>query len=269
MPTPGRLHSRNGITFAEHIRCRRWLPIFVALLGTNLAGLSPATASDTTPLTPVAAITKSMTNHDVTVEAMIASIRAPRSERAPYIVTLTESNASVPLVYWSDMQPQLAPKMKKGNVIRADVTISTYRDNIQLRIKNPDAITLVSAAPEATTNSPAPTEATASPTPPAATATTPPTETVIGKIKDDWANRVVTISGTISGSEAVANGRRLNVQDATGEIAVLIDQKVLSALAVADLQPGRALSVTGPVQLADGKLAVVPETASAVKLVVQ
>jgi DNA/RNA endonuclease YhcR with UshA esterase domain len=228
-------------------------------------------ASDT-PLTPIGTITKSLIDHDVTVQATIASIREPGSGRAPYIVTLTESNASLPLVYWSDMQPQLAPKVKTGNVVRANVTVSVYRDNLQLRIKNPDAITLVSAAPDATTNATAAaatTEAAASPAPSAAVPTVPPVETVIGKIKGDWADRVVIILGTISGSETADKGRRLSVQDATGEIAVVLGEKVLSGLVVTDLQPGRVLTVTAPVKLVDGKLALIPDAASAIKLVHQ
>jgi hypothetical protein len=261
MPMPARPHSRTRITLEEKVGRRWFLPIFVGLLSTILVGLIPAVAGDA-PLTPIPTITKAQTNQSVTVQAAITGIREPSSGRAPYIVTLTESNASLALVYWADMQPQLATKVKTGNVIRANVTISVYRDNLQLRIKSPDAITLVSAAPDSATNGPA---AAATTEPPAPTA--PPTETVIGKIKADWADRVVIVSGTISGSEAADKGQRLSVQDATGEIAVLLGEKVLSALVVTDLQPGRALTVTGPVKLVDGKLTVIPDTASAIKLV--
>jgi DNA/RNA endonuclease YhcR with UshA esterase domain len=275
MPTPARMHLRTSLTSAENAVRAWFLPIFVGLLSTNMVALSPALASDS-PLTPIGTITKSMTNQDVTVQAAIFSIREPRSERAPYTVTLTESNAtsnaSVSLVYWSDMQPQLAPKVKTGNVIRANVTISVYRDRLQLRIKNPDAITLVSAAPESPTNAPAvptTTAAATAPTPPTSTPTAPPAPTVIGKIKADWADRVVIISGTISGSEVAGNGRRLSVQDATGEISVMIRESVVSGLVATDLQTGRALTVTGPVKLIDGKPVIVPDAASAIKLLSQ
>jgi hypothetical protein len=272
MPAPASLHSRNKITFAGNAGRRWFLPIFVGLLSTNLVGLIPGVASDT-PLTPIAAITKSLMNHDVTVQATVASIREPGSPGTPYIVTLTESSASIPLVYWPNMQPQLAPKLKTGNVIRANVTVGAYQDRLQLRIKSADAITLVSAAHDATTNATAAAakpEAAASPAPSAGVPTAPPAETtVIGKIKGDWADRVVTILGTISGFEAADKGRRLSVQDATGEIAVVLGEKVLSGLVVTNLQPGWVLTVTGPVKLVDGKLALIPDTASAIKFVPQ
>jgi len=270
MSAPARLHSPSRITSAGNAG-RYWLlPIFVGLLSTNLVGLISAVAMDA-PLTPIAAIIRSSTNYDITVQATIASVREPSSAHAPYTITLVEGNASIPLVYWPDMQPQLAPKVKTGNVIRANVTVSVYRDHLQLRIKSADAIRLVSASPDATTNTAAAaaTGAAASPTPPAAAPTAPPAETVIGKIKADWVDRVVIISGTVSGSEAADNGRRLSVQDATGEIAVALGEKVLPGLVVTDLQPGRALTVTGPVKLVEGKLTVIPDAASAIKFVPQ
>jgi hypothetical protein len=262
MSKPDHFYLRNGLT-AEHSGCRWFLPIFVAIACTNLVSLPPVLAANgaksevkpklivvsQTPapsaegvLTPIADINKSLTNHEVTVQAAVSNIREPRSERAPYSVTLTEAGASIPLVYWSDMQAQLGSKVKTGNVVRAKVTVSVYRDNLQLRIYDANALEVVGVAGP------------------------PPTATVIGKIKADWVDRAVIISGTISGSETTDKGRQLKVQDATGEIPVVLDEKVLSGLAAAELLPGRALTVTGPVKLYDGKPAVVPEAASAVKL---
>jgi hypothetical protein len=259
MSKPDYLHLRNGLS-AEQPGCRWFLPIFVAIVCTNLVSPAPALAADGAKsavnpkvnepartnapaaeavLTPIASITKSLTNHEVTVQATVSGVREPRSERAPYTVTLTEGDASIPLVYWSDMQPQLGPKAKTGNLVRAKVTVGVYRDNLQLRIHDPNALDVVGVAP---------------------------TATVIGKIKADWVDRAVIISGTISGSEATDKGRQVKVQDATGEIPVVLEEKVLSGLAAAELLPGRALTVTGPVKLYDGKPAVVPEAAGAVKL---
>jgi len=85
--------------------------LFVALLCTNMAKHASALTNEAS-LTPVGSITKELTNQNVTVQAVISSIREPQSARAPYLVSLTESNATLPLVYWSDMQPQLASKVK-------------------------------------------------------------------------------------------------------------------------------------------------------------
>jgi exonuclease VII large subunit len=214
-------------------------------------------AADVT-LTPIAKITKALTNQQITVQAVISSIRPPTSDRAPYVVTLTEGGASTPLVFWSDMQAQLGSKINTGNVIRARVTVSTFRDQIQLRFRGADAIEVVSAVPAVPPATP--------PVAPPTTPPVPPTPTTIGKIKGDWADRVVIISGTISGSDKIDKGQRLSVQDATGEIQVVLGEKALTGLAVTELQPGRALTVTGPVKISEGKPAIIPEAPGAVKL---
>jgi len=270
MPRLDCFRLRSRLTSAEN-PIRRWfLPIFVGVLCTNLAGQAPALASDV-PLTPVAKITKALTNQHITVQATISNIRLPTSERAPYVVTLSEGDASVSLVFWSNLQPQLASKVGTGNVIRANVTVSTFRDQLQLRISNPDAVQLVSGtatlaapAPAAPAAPPATPPPVAPPPPPKAPPT--PTATTIGKIKGDWADRVVIISGTISGSDKIDKGQRLSVQDATGEIQVVLGEKALTGLAVTELQPGRALTVTGPVKISEGKPAIIPEAPGAVKL---
>src|SRR6266404_4168077 len=75
------------------------LSLFVALLCTNMAKPAAALANDAS-LTPVGSITKALTNHDVTVQAVISNVREPQSPRAPYNVSLTEGGATLPLIYW-------------------------------------------------------------------------------------------------------------------------------------------------------------------------
>ena len=246
----------------------RWLlSLFVGLLCTNMA--TPATAlTNEASLTPVGSITKTLTNHEVTVQAVISSVREPTSARAPYNVRLTEGSATLPLVYWSDMQPQLASKVKVGNTIRVTALVSVYHDTLQLRLGSATALDVVSvaAAPAGTaTNA----TATAAPPVPAPSPTAPPAATVIGAIKADWVDRVVIISGTIAASDTIEKTQRLSVQDATGEIQVVLGEKALSGLSAAQLQPGRALTVTGPVKLENGTRTIVPEAAGAVKLAPQ
>jgi DNA/RNA endonuclease YhcR with UshA esterase domain len=271
MPKPDYFHSMSTLISAD-APARRWfLPIFVAILCTNLAGPISALASDVA-LTPVASITKSLTNHQITVQAVISNIRPPTSERAPYIVTLTQGEASAPLVFWSDMQTQLGSKITTGNVIRARVKVSTYRDQIQLRIANADAIEVVSGVTASATPTAPATPANPQAGAPPATPPTPaptPMMTVIGKIKGDWVDRVVVVSGTISGSDKIDKGIRLSIQDATGEIQVVLGEKLLTTLPVAELQPGRALSVTGPIKVYEGKPAIIPDAPGAVALAAQ
>ena len=257
--------SPDKITSAEKSPPRWLLPIFVAIAWTNLVGPVPTLLAEE-PLTPIASIDVSLTNQAITVQAIVSAIREPSGGHAPYIVSLTESNSTVPLVYWSNMQPQLAAKVKVGNLIRAKVNVKLYRNHPELQISSPDAIDLVSAAPSATSTN-APTEATAASAPSAAAAPPPAAvQTVIGKIKEDWVGRTVVISGTISGSDNGDKSRRLSIQDATGEIQVVLGESELTRLHADQLVPGRVLTITAPVKLLDGKPAVVPEAASFVTL---
>jgi hypothetical protein len=255
---------------------RGWLlPIFVLTLCTNLVLSFPVCANDA-PLTPIPRISKSLIKQEINVRAAITAIREPSSGAAPYIVTLAEGGTALPMVYWSDLQPGVASKVKIGNVIQAKVTVSVYRDQLELRLRNAVDLELASEA-AATTNTAGATatSAVASPVPVAASPTLAaasppsPTTTVIGKIKADWAGRVVIISGTISGSQDTPQGRQFTVDDATGEIPMLLGQKVLDGVSASQLQPGQALTVTGAIALSDGKPIVVPADPSALKLATQ
>ena len=267
MPTFASHPSKNQLTSHGERYYWRWLlSLFVALLCTNMAKPAATLAIDAS-LTPIGSITKALTNHDVTVQAVISNVREPRSDRAPYTVSLTQDGATLPLVYWPDMQPQLASKVKTGNVIRVKASVSVYRDTLQLRLRSATALDVVSAAAVAETTTNATT--TLPPAASAASPTTPPAATVIGAIKADWADRVVIISGTISASDNIDKAQRLSVQDATGEIQVVLGEKVLSGLLPAEFQPGRTITITGPVKLENGKPTIVPEAAGAVKLAPQ
>jgi len=263
MLMPDRLRLRSRITSAECRGVLWFLPIFVTILCTNLPGPTYVLASDG-PLTPVAAITKSMEHQTVTVQAVVSNVREPRAPGAPYTVTLVERGATIPLICWTDVYVQLAPRVRAGNLIRVDATVGIYRDQLQLQIRDADAVTVVTGtaiAPAVSNPSPAPA---ASPTPTASSS--PPTETLIGKITADWTDRVVIISGTVSSSGTTDKGPRLSVQDRTGEMQVVLGEKALVGLVVAELQPGRALTITGPVKMSDGKLAIVPEVSADIKL---
>lgn len=283
MLTPDCLRSRNGL--ATGSPGHRWLlPVFVAILCVNLTGQAPVLASDE-HLTPIASISKSLVGQEMTVQAVVGGVSRPR-EAGPYYVALTQGGATIPLIYWPSMQDQLGPKVKPGNLVRAKVKVGIYQNQLQLRIGDPDALAVVSsvaggatptAAPAATAPvATAPTRTTPAATAPMATApaaTTPPqpapTETVIGRIKPDWADRAVIISGTVSDSKTTGTGWQLKVQDATGEIPVVLGEKTMAGLAVAEVQPGWVVTVTGPVKVYEGKPAVVPGMAGAVKITPQ
>jgi DNA/RNA endonuclease YhcR with UshA esterase domain len=219
---------------------------------------------------PIAKISSSMTNQEVNIEATISNIRTPASERAPYVVTLDQDGATIPLVFWSDFLPALASKVKTGNLIRARVKISDYRGRLQLRL--PSAADLVVVGTTAPTTSESATPAAAPPRLPVAATnatTVPRAKTAIGEIKGDWIDRVVTISGTIASSDNIGSGQKLHVQDGTGDIQVILWENVLGGLSASEFRPGRVIAVTGPVKRYRGRIEIVPDKVGNVKLTAQ
>jgi len=275
MRTSDRLASPIGLA-AEKSGYRWVLPIVVAILCASTVGPTPAVASEE-PLTPIAGINKSLQNQEVIVQAVISAVNEPQNG-APYYVTLAQGGATVSLIYWPDMQAQLGSKVKVGNVVRVKATVGSYRDRLQLRIRDPNALEVVSGVAGATTNiTPVATATRGATVTPAATATpvatpapqVPSTETVIGKISADWVDRAVIISGTVSDFKTAGKSWRLKVQDWTGEIPVVLGEKALVGLAFTELRPGWVVAITGPVKVYEGKPAVVPEVAGAVRVTPQ
>jgi DNA/RNA endonuclease YhcR with UshA esterase domain len=102
---------------------------------------TPAPAS-----TPVAAITSAMLDKDVTVQATITEIREPHSDKAPFIVTLAQDNARIPLVFWSDLQTQIKVQLKVGNVVRVKAQVTEHRGTLEIKLRNATDLTVVTAA---------------------------------------------------------------------------------------------------------------------------
>ena len=150
MIRPGHLRSRIGLAAAES-GCRWFLPIVLGIICANGVGPTPAAAGEEPPLTPIARITRALEHQNITVEAVISQVAEPQNGK-PYYVTLVQGTATIPLIYWSDIQPQLGPKVRVGNSIRAKVTVSTYREQLQLRIRDPNDLQVIGGVTAVTTN---------------------------------------------------------------------------------------------------------------------
>ena len=218
-------------------------------------------SASTKSLTPLASVNDSLKDQDITIQATISDVRNPTSERAPFIVTLTDGNANIPLVFWTELHDQVKQHIRAGNTIRAKVTVGEHRGTLQVRLRNAQDIESVSTPASATehkdNNSPADNS-----TPPS----TPDGKVDIARITEEWANRSVTVAGAITASDNIGKGQRLRVRDASGEIQVVLWDSVLAKLPAAELVSGRNITVTGPVKLYGGQVEIVPDHADAVKL---
>lgn len=221
------------------------------------AGPAPtdSTPSATSPqktitATPLAKIDQSMNGQEVHIQATISDVREPRSERAPFIVTLSEGDTKVPMVFWSDLQKQIAQHIRVGNVIRATAVVNDYRGTLQLKLRDAKDIESSGAAPAKQATAPEPADG----------------KTSIGSITEGWVNRTVTVSGSISSSDSIGKGQRLRLHDDTGDIQAVLWDNVLSRIPATEFQSGRSVSITGRVKAYRGQLEVVPDSADGVKI---
>jgi DNA/RNA endonuclease YhcR with UshA esterase domain len=232
--------------------------------------------------TPLAQINTSMMGQEVVVQGKISEVREPQTERAPFIVTLAEGDAQLPLVYWKDLQEQVGTKMRVGNLIRVKATVGEHRGTLQIRLQNPANVEVVTSAPEeskkpeppaaaATSKAPAVVSAppVAAPAAPAAAPSAPSApssgKASASQINESWVNRTVTISGQIVKSDNIGKGQRLTVRDQSGEIVVILWDSVFKGTS-SQFTVGHSVTVTGPVKLYRGRVEIVPESADAAKL---
>ena len=146
-----RAHARVS-TFRDNLQLQIKVPGDIQLVSkssetTPAETPAPASATATTSdgLTPVSNVTTAMMGREVTVQATISDIREPRSDRAPYIVTLSQDDARLPLVFWSDIEPQLKDKLKVGNVVRVKAQVSEHRGTLQIKLRNAADFSVVTA----------------------------------------------------------------------------------------------------------------------------
>lgn len=216
----------------------------------------PAPARKAT--TPLESINNSMMGQEVTVQASITDIREPRSEKAPFVVTLSEGGSKLPMVFWSDIQTQIAQHLKVGNVVRVKAIVNEHRGTLQLKLRAAKDIEVVGSGGGDQSD--------AGQGEQSAGARPADGRAEIGDITEEWANRTVTVAGDIAASESIGKGQRVRLRDASGEIQVILWDSVLSRIPADELREGRAVSVTGQVKLYRGRVEVVPDSADAVKL---
>ncbi len=140
--------------YREHLQLKIQAATDIKVIGKTETAAPPAEKTLTPPsappapeagaLTPVASITTALMNRDVTVQANITEIREPRSEKAPYTVTLVQDNARIPLVFWSAVQEPIKQQLNVGNVVRVKAQVTEYRGTLQIKLRNAADFTFVS-----------------------------------------------------------------------------------------------------------------------------
>jgi DNA/RNA endonuclease YhcR with UshA esterase domain len=87
-------------------------------------------------LTPLVVINQTMLGQTVTIVAKITQIRTPNIDTAPYVVTLTQDAATLPLVLWSENYAKVKDHLKDGNTIRVTGIVNTHKGVLQIKLRS-------------------------------------------------------------------------------------------------------------------------------------
>jgi len=96
-------------------------------------------------------VNKERMDQTLRVAGMVSAYRASWSERAPNILTLEGGGGTLDLVYWDEIDKALGNRKSavttKGRLVKAEGTLSEYRERLQLRIEKADKLESWDVAP--------------------------------------------------------------------------------------------------------------------------
>ncbi len=91
-------------------------------------------------LMALAALSKDLVGAQAMVAGVVQEVGSPKlGSRAPWRVVLTDGTDRTELVVWQNIFDELSERiqLQEGRVIRADVTVDTYREDLQLMVGDP------------------------------------------------------------------------------------------------------------------------------------
>jgi DNA/RNA endonuclease YhcR with UshA esterase domain len=102
------------------------------------AQTAPAPSAGAPTQIAVSDIDASTVGRDVILEGTVAQVRQPTSERAPYVITLSDGTSTIPVVLWSDKWTTLSRPPAQGDHVRVTGQVSLYeqRNEIQVRLES-------------------------------------------------------------------------------------------------------------------------------------
>jgi DNA/RNA endonuclease YhcR with UshA esterase domain len=221
----------------------------------------PSTAvsisASTPPASPgsissISALTRDKLNETFTISGKVASARAPSSDRAPYILKVSDASGSINVVFWSDIATQLSPAQKAdvGDNIQVAGQLKDFRGTLQLQPGEAADIKTGKNNPDLFSAS----DTTATSAPQAAAAHELKTSDVAAAALSER----VKISGEITAIERVRTGKRITLKDPSGSVDVLVwDTAEGLRPEVRKVHPSSHLTVAGAIQDISGKRTIV------------
>lgn len=143
---------------------------------------------------PISDITQDKINTRVSIEARVVSILPPRSEKAPYVIYVTDDSGAIKTIVWQNIYQNLPFKneLKTGITLLIEGTVNAYRNELNLYINGSEGMK-IKGAEEASQPSFIPVLSQTSVAPQSA-----PTGIVSpGNVNEGMINQTITVQGMV------------------------------------------------------------------------
>lgn len=214
---------------------------FLVLLSGNII------AQDKTASLPLSSIQQDKIGQTASVEGRILNVLAPRSEKAPYNLYLTDGTDTLFVVIWEDVFKAISgvDKLKPGANVRLTGTVNQYRGNLQFTINKSQDVILPGENAQASETQIVETK-TSIPAPSLPAGILPP-----GRIDRTHIGQEVVVQGRVkefkpSWSETAPYS--ITLQDDSGTLRVVYWSDVAKVLGSSwEARPGQVLRIGGKV----------------------
>lgn len=230
--------------------------------------ISPSWTKETI-ITDLGKITNAMNGQNVIIRARVAEFKPPWNEKAPNTITITDGAKSLPVVYWSDVAPDISRDcLMKGAFLEIGGQIRDYNGAIQINLsgKRDCYVKIVNpsdTAPETKDTS----DLYGGKPQDSYGATLLQSRVPINSISKDNLRRIVTIAGQVSNYKAPWTERaphKITLNDGTGTMIVVYWAEVADNLSNTP-KPGDQIQVTGESQDFRGELQINVRSAGAIR----
>lgn len=191
----------------------------------------------------LADITRAQDGELVTVTGTLKTIGIPRpGSNAPYVLTLEEDGAELPIIFWDDVFEGLERKLPlPGSLVSARGRVDVYQGTVQIKVREAGDLR-VPAHESSGLNA------------------VPPVRR-IAEISAAQKGEMVTVDGILGEPKSISGGVIYPITDESGEMKVLFWDKQVSGEERDALESGAHLRVTAPLVVYKGTLELVPADA--------
>ena len=230
--------------------------------------ISPSWTKETM-ITDLGRITNAMNGQNVKIRARVADFKPPWNEKAPNTITITDGAKSLPVVYWSDVAPDIPLEcLMKGAFLEIGGQIRDYNGAIQIKLSGKrDCYVKIVNPSETTPETKDTSDLYGEKAQDSYGATLLQSRVPINSVSKDNLRRIFTIAGLVTDYRAPWSERaphKITLNDGTGTMIVVYWAEVANNLSNTP-KTGDQIQVTGESQDFRGELQVNVRSADAIR----